>query len=557
MSRKRPFVALVAGLALLVPARASASSVLELPDNGSEQMARGGAWVARASDPLAAFYNPAGLAGQASRVTLQANLVFHDQCFSRVKAAGDTTFGSSDPLLGADGRYPRVCNDDGPALLPQIGATWRVTDRLDLGLLFVAPNAAGTRTWPEFTNDAQGNPQASPNRYLLLRQAGLVAFPTASVGYAVTPSLRLGAGLSWGFAHLKLASAVSAVNTDSANASNDVRANVQVKDDFVPGFVLGALWSATERLDVAGWFRWSDAIRARGDVGTAANWFAAQNARGDAANVRYADTVYEDCGTGLSTTACGAGGNARVTLRIPMEAKLGLRWHEPRARTPRWYGKDTEGTFPRPVGAPAARDPLHDDLFDVEADFTWANDSAIDAIQIRFPGDASGRGLLPTAVQGGELPPNADQARRFRDVLGVRIGGDVNVLPDRLALRGGAFVESAAARPQYQSIDLAAGARVGLALGATYRLPLAARPDAPALELMVGYAHVFVAEQSRSDPGAPGVPALAGTSCNGSQAVSPDTCSDGFQRYRTKWPVNLGTITNVANLVNVGLAYRF
>lgn len=538
---------------------ARASSVLELPDNGSEQMARGGAWVARASDPLAAFYNPAGLAGQASRVTLQANLVFHDTCFSRVKAAGDTTFGSSDTLLGADGRYPKVCNEDGLALAPQLGGTLRVTDRLGIGLLFVAPSAAGDRTWPEFTNDAQGNPQPSPNRYLLLRQAGVVAFPTIGVGYEVIPSLRIGGSFSWGFARLKLASAVQAVNTDSANASNDVRANLQVRDDFVPGFTLGSIWSATSELDVAGWFRWSDAIRARGDAGTAANWFSARNARGDASGVRHADTIYEDCGTGLGGTACGAGENARVVLAIPMEAKLGLRWHKPVVRTPRWYGADVAGTFPRPAGAAgaAARDPLRDDAFDLEADLTWANNSAIDALQIRFPGDATGRGLLPSAVQGGELPPNADQVHRLRDVLGLRVGGDLNVIPDRLAVRGGAFVESSAARGQYQNIDFAAGMRVGLSLGATYRVRLAHGDDAPAIELMVGYAHIFVAEQDRSDPSAAGLPALAGTSCNASQPTSPDTCSNGFQRYRTKWPVNLGSITNAANLVNVGLAYRF
>ncbi len=560
--------ALVLPLLLCLARPADASNVTELPDNGSEQMGRGGAWVARASDPLATFYNPAGLAGQASRVTVQTNLVFHDTCFSRVKAAGDTTFGSSDTLLGPDGRYPKVCNQDDLAVAPQIGATLRVSDRLGLGLLFATPSAAGERTWPEFTNDAQGNPQPAPSRYLLLKQSGIVAFPTIGVGYEVVPSLRLGASFSWGFARLKLASAVPAVNTDSANATNDVRANVQVKDLFVPGVTLGSIWSATSELELAGWFRWSDAIRARGDTGTAANYFDSRNARGDASGVRYADSVFEDCGTGLSTTVCGSGNNTRVVLRIPMEAKLGLRWHKPLARTPRWYGADTEGTYPRAnpspppasgiaAGSKAARDPMRDDAFDLEADLTWANNSSLEAIEIRHPGDATGRGLLPSAVQGGELPPNADQVRRFRDVLGVRVGGDYNVLPDRLAIRGGAFFESAAGRAQYQSIDFAAASRVGLTVGASYRLRLAHRDDAPALELMVGYAHVFVAEQDRSDPRASGSPALAGTSCNGSQPTSADTCSDGFQRYRTKWPVNLGTITNVANLVNVGLAYRF
>lgn len=559
MSARRVASASIA-CALLAPAAARASNVTELPDNGSEQMGRGGAWVARASDSLATFYNPAGLAGQASRVTLQANLVLHDTCFSRVKAAGDTTFGASDPLLGPDGRYPRTCSEPAASVAPQVGVTWRVSERLGIGFLLVTPSAAGSRTWPDFTSDAQGTPQPSPNRYMLLRQSGVIAFPTLGVGYEVLPSLRVGASVSWGFARLKLTSAVQAVNTDSANAANDVRANVQVKDDFVPGLTLGTLWSPLPELDVAGFFRWSDAIRARGDAGTAANWFTARNARGDASGVRHADTIFEDCGTGLPTTACGSGNNARVVLRIPMEAKVGVRWHKPRSSTPRWYGGDVAGTFPRGSSSePRARprDPLHDDVFDLEADVTWANNSAIDAVEIRFPGDASGRGLLPSAVQGGELPPNADQPRRFSDVVGVRIGGDVNVLPDRLALRAGAFFESSAANPATQSLDVAAGSRLGLALGATYRLRLTRAEDAPAVELSLGYGHVFVAEQDRSDPRASGLPALAGTSCNGSTPSGPNECSDGSPRYRTRWPVNLGTITNAASLVNLGLAYRF
>ena len=57
-----------------------------------------------------------------------------------------------------------------------------------------------------------------------------------------------------------------------------------------------------------------------GDVGTAANYYTKQNAQGDDRNVRYGDTIYEDCGTGLSTKACGDGGNATVKFVIPMEA---------------------------------------------------------------------------------------------------------------------------------------------------------------------------------------------------------------------------------------------
>ena len=42
------------------------------------------------------------------------------------------------------------------------------------------------------------------------------------------------------------------------------------------------------------------------------------------------------------------------------------------------------------------RDPMATDVFDVETDFTWANDSAFDTIQIRFPADLP---LVPIDAQ--------------------------------------------------------------------------------------------------------------------------------------------------------------
>src|SRR5258706_15616334 len=85
----------VAGM-LSIASNAGATAVTEFPDNGSEQMGRGGAWVARASDPLATFYNPAGLAGQETRLTVQANLNFANTCFTRVKANNDATLDTLD-----------------------------------------------------------------------------------------------------------------------------------------------------------------------------------------------------------------------------------------------------------------------------------------------------------------------------------------------------------------------------------------------------------------------------------------------------------------------------
>src|SRR5690606_23453348 len=122
----------------------------------------------------------------------------------------------------------------------------------------------------------------------------------------------------------------------------------------------------------------------------------------------------------------------------------GLRYHEPR------YSLEEVQRGEGPVGKTFRRDPLANDRFDVELDLTWANNSAADSLEVRFPSDPSGAGRLPVSGINAEIPPNADQPRKYKDVFGVRAGGDYNVLPDRLALRAGAYFETAAVRDEFQ-----------------------------------------------------------------------------------------------------------
>src|ERR1700684_2343757 len=114
---------------LLSVRSAHATGVMEFPDNGSEQEGSGGAWVARSSDPLAAFYNPAGLAGQQTRLTLQANISTQNTCFTRVKASNDTTADG----VGPGGTYPNVCQNGSFFPNPQLAFAYRLTDRIGLG----------------------------------------------------------------------------------------------------------------------------------------------------------------------------------------------------------------------------------------------------------------------------------------------------------------------------------------------------------------------------------------------------------------------------------------
>src|SRR5512132_4472257 len=71
------------GALVFMASRAAASTPLEYPDNGASAFSRGGAWLATASDPLAAHYNPAAMATQRSGFELDLLLAYNSVCFSR------------------------------------------------------------------------------------------------------------------------------------------------------------------------------------------------------------------------------------------------------------------------------------------------------------------------------------------------------------------------------------------------------------------------------------------------------------------------------------------
>ena len=188
-----------------------ATSILEFPDNGSEQMGRGGAWLARASDPLATMYNPAGLAGQATRLTLQSNFSTQNFCYTRQLATNDPTL---EPLAGANGQFPQVCGSSPLGVDPQLGFTYRVNDRIGIGILpLVAPSAAGSNTtWPTFVADSRGVLQPAPQRYLLLSSNLVLVTPTIAAGFEVARGLRLGASFQGGIASFDFKNASAGTN---------------------------------------------------------------------------------------------------------------------------------------------------------------------------------------------------------------------------------------------------------------------------------------------------------------------------------------------------------
>src|SRR5262249_21879217 len=124
------------------------------------------------------------------------------------------------------------------------------------------------------------------------------------------------------------------------------------------------------------------------------------------------------------------------------------------------------------------RDMLKDDVFDIELDFTWANNSAVDVVEVRFQPD------VPVAgTSNGFVPTNGDIPHEWKDVLGVRLGGDFVVLPGRLALRAGGFFETKGQEDQYLNLDFHMGTKGGVSGGATVRVG--------PIDVTAAYQHTF------------------------------------------------------------------
>lgn len=444
--------------AMVAAGAARASSGFDSPDIGVLQLGRGGAWVARADDPLAAYFNPAGLAAQRSGAHGGVHFIQLAQCFTRLGPDGQPvppSYTTAIPAPGSDGGPdPEVCAEGGLFPNPQLAATLRVSDALAVGVAVLGPHGVGERSWPEslpYTHPSFGEmTQPSPQRYLLTSLDALMLMPTLSVGFTPAEGVSIGAGFIWGMAAIdfvNFAEATSAAGGDDFNAHGDLRTRAKADDLFIPGFVLGARWAATAHLDLGAWFKWQDAVRAKTDLTIESRYWTPAGAMNE-----------DPCKgepPGCNVTEERSAGD--LTMQIPMEAKLGLRYHRPRAGAPRAARSS--------AAEPRVRDPMVDDLFDVELDFTWANNSAVDAIEVRFREGVPVRGTVV-----GTVPPNADVPHRWRDVLGVRLGGDFVVLPSLLALRAGGFFEKKGQDDADLNLDFHLGYRVGVGAGVTARV---------------------------------------------------------------------------------------
>jgi hypothetical protein len=439
-----------------------------------------------------------------------------------------------------------VCKDNAVGLAIQLLATYRINNRFTLGFGVFSPSTQGsTQNFSDtvpVTANVGGMSRSflapSPARYLLFRKSLTVLYPTLAFGARITDWLSAGVSAHLGYASYNFGLHANADYNGPQSPSSDVFIGLSAQGLF-PAFTVGFLATPHRMLSIGGNFRYNAPVQASG---TATN--RAQP---------YSNRPIE------STFSVN-----ELNASLPWQLRLGVRFALPRAFRP--TQNDGSGQY----------DPMTDDVFDVEADFIYEATSMLSETSLRNTGSIiTACGTMPPQPVPGTnavrcpdgMPVSAPRSIAIRsaltDVMGVRVGGDVNVIPGRLALRAGFSFETAGASPNLAQIHLPSYAGVSVHGGVTFRWRW--------LDITAGYAHIFyfdnVAEtgtRSITTPGNPAEPnpdnrvqldpAARNPPNNG--GCSTGTCVDTMRGPGT-YTINRGTYTASQNSFNIAFGLRF
>ena len=530
-----------------LPGRALAGG-FEFQAPGTRALGRGGAFMARADDPMALGYNPAALAFLPGyQLQLGSHLVLYDGCVQRsggyddpenpgALGGFDSQFGAvdrSDPTNWVNQSFPQVCNSGPPGPSPQLVFSGHPLPGFGFAIGLLAPAGIGATRWgnEDGTVDANGTALPSPTRYALLEQNLILFHPSIGVGYSPWEWISFGVTLQWGIAIVDNVNHTSAGNGPE-DPAQDVRTHLNVTDLFVPAIIASVHVVPIDQLDIVAMARISDSIDADGSLTLTTGTFG---------------TGMRDSFTPFTTTLPGA----RLHAGQPWQFGLSVRYAD---RTSRRY-RD-----PEQAGRVTGRveDRMQNETWDIEVDVVYQLNSQVTDFLVTPPTDAEvGVCEGPSTCDGGtptfsaRLPGALPIPKGWGDQLAIRLGGDWNAIPGVFALRAGTHFETSGINPVYQTQDVLPGMRLGLHLGATIRIDR--------FDLSLAYAHIFqftetVAMGNNRLVGATGMEgACADSVYDPNQPVVSRGCyPQGFGSV-----VNTGTYTAEMNVFSASMRYHF
>lgn len=404
--------------------RSAAAGGQLVGDNGSQGTQRAGAFVAKADDPTALWFNPAGFVLGGSFVYVGANLVDFDQRFRRAGAYAAEASSAAD-YVGDP--YPEVEHQGGAQPVPMIAAGIG-RGRWALGFGVMAPHGYGRRDFPLTVDTQTGGGAPAPQRYDTIQQQAMIVLPSVALAVKVSDRLAVGARASLGYARLASRKAVQGVANGAEDPAQDSIVTLAARDAAVPALAAGLHYRASAAVEVG--VHYTAPVRVHA-VGTSSTEL------GEALREPLPGMVNGIDPVAPGTERCAPGGvegaiAACLDVTLPQTATVGLRY--------------------------LLRDARGAEVGDVELYVRWEDWSA--ASDLVAVVDGQNR-LLGTRLEDSVV------RHGFRDTWSVRLGtaGVVETAARRWHVRGGVAYETAAAPDSWARVDVDGAARMTAGLG--------------------------------------------------------------------------------------------
>jgi hypothetical protein len=469
----------------LVQADAYASG-LEIPEGGALGLARGGAVIARPTDALALMYNPAGMVAlPGAQFTLGSNFGSFSQCVQRygnyanedqtaIFLDGTRFAGSRYAASGTTTPYPRMCNNPSLALAPNLAFTYRILPNLAVGIGAYPPHSVGREgVYPDSVMTSNGL-APSPLRHLLYEKRLLLFYPSLSIAVAPLPWLRIGGSFQVGLASFEYATHLNPNDGSGAAQSpdGDLKLTLRASGTFVTGNV-------GVQVILPRFFT----------IGVKAQYIPQLNLTGPGGGTAI-DQYYSSNASTLAqrTTTFDVGS---LIAQPPSHVRAGVRFAMPRAGRPNaWESAHrlaANNTVANGRNFEDSYDPMRDDAWDLEVDFNYEFTSSLGQTSVDPRGMINAAGIVvPFRNDMPGMPGTGTRINirsDFANTFGVRVGGDWNVIPDRLALRMGFSGETGASVPTLSQLHLPTYDTFSAHLGAGLRFGW--------FTANVAYAHIF------------------------------------------------------------------
>jgi long-chain fatty acid transport protein len=420
---------------------------IEVPDLGAVALGRGTAFVAKADNLTAFYYNPAGLSkSKGPNLIMGANLGNLNVDYRRTGGEPVEVYRYDPPGGGGpitvDAYHPDQDYYDyyGDGATPyssqsQQGAMGISSANLvfnwgDPGGIKGLAVAVGVITPSGYGSSKY--PKSGSQRYVLGHAEQLIVYPGVGISYAVNRYFQVGAVFLVGLADLKFTkSARFLAEIDDSPPYNEHREgdaifDIHTQDMFMPTGIIGILSNPTDWLEIGVSLKLPTFIKSSG---------TAEMAEPPDDNP---DSVVKEGQDEIG-----------IDLTLPMVVRAGLRY-------------------------------IHR-VFDIEVDFVWENWSVLDEIKI-----SSDLWIESETADINTGFPDSVVPLKYRDTYSVRLGSDINVWPEHMVIRAGAYWQSSAYPEDNRTFSVFApfGQQVGLGGGLTWR-------TSKWLDVNVAYLHVF------------------------------------------------------------------